>query len=51
MASGGDGNFWEYKVKSSDFKPLLASDTVESSSNSALSEQFSQASSLQSFTF
>ena len=29
MASCGDGNFPEYKVKCNDFKPLGASDTAE----------------------
>ena len=51
MASGGDGNFPEYKVKCNDFEPLVASDTEESSLNLALSEQFNDASSLRSFTF
>ena len=49
-ASRGDSNVPGYKVKCNDFKPLAASDTVESSLDSALSKQFSNASSLQSFT-
>ena len=43
MASGGNVNFQEYKVKCNDFKPLAASDTTESSLNLSLSEQFSNA--------
>ena len=30
MASGGTGNFPEYKIKFYDFKPLAASDITES---------------------
>ena len=39
MASGGDGNFPEYKIRCNELEPLAASATAESSSNSALSEQ------------
>ena len=45
LASGADDNFPEYQVKCYNFKPLAASDTAESSSNSTHSEQFSDASS------
>ena len=43
MENGGDVNFLECKVKCNDFEPLAASDTAESSTNSALLEQFSDA--------
>ena len=43
MASGGNGNFPEYQVKCYDYKLQAASDTAESSLNSAHSEQFSDA--------
>ena len=46
VASGGDVNCPEYEVKHSDLEPLVASDPVESSSNLAFSEQFSDAISL-----
>ena len=39
MLSGGDENFPEYKVICNDFETITASDTAESSSNLALSEQ------------
>ena len=45
-ASGGDVNFQGIKVKCNDFDPLAASENTESSSNSVVSEQFSEASSL-----
>ena len=38
MASGGDGNFPEYKAKCNDLEQLAASDTAESYSNSAVSD-------------
>ena len=37
--------FLEYKVKCNDYEPIAACDTTESSSNSALLEQLSDASS------
>ena len=43
MTSDGDVNFPEYKVQCKDFEPLAASDTAESSLNSDLSEQLSDA--------
>ena len=46
MASDGDVNFSEQKLKCNDLEPLAASDTAELSSNSALSEQLSDASRL-----
>ena len=51
MASGGEGNFPEYEIKCYDSEPLAASYTAELSSNSAHLKQFSDASSLRSFTF
>ena len=50
MASGGDCNFPKYQLKFYDFEPLAASDTAESPSNSAISEQFSDASTLRLVT-
>ena len=44
VASGGNSNFPQYQVKCYDFEPLVASDTAETSSNLAHSEQFSKAS-------
>ena len=51
VASGGNSNFRQYQVKCYNFEPLVTSDTAESSSNLAHSEQFSKASSLRSFAF
>ena len=49
--SGDNGNFPEYQIKCYDFEPLAATDTTESSSNSAHSELFNNGSSLRSFYF
>ena len=46
FTSGADGNVPEYQVTCYDFEPLATSDTAESSSNSAHSEQFNDASCL-----
>ena len=53
MASYGEGQHPENKVKCNDFELLAVSDAAEACSNSALSEQLSDASSLRlrSFTF
>ena len=46
MMSLDGTHFPEYEVKCNDFKPLVASDIAESSSNLAPSEQFTNVSSI-----